>query len=460
MTNRKTETVVVCTIAAAGVLALAVYLSFPLRDSRHVEAALFFSLVGWIALALSYRMPVGISGNIAFIPFLSALAIAPSFPLVFGIAVAVYSSEYMQKRERIKALFNTAQYVLAISSAILAYTGFGGRTLTVSGGPRFVGPFVAGYATFLLLNTASVSLVISTASGKRFSSVWRQVAGGAVLYDLFAIPVVYGFGYVFVRWGPVFALGVAVLLFGLRQLYKTNYQLETLNRDLLQLIVSTVEARDPYTSGHSDRVSKYAALMCQFGLAPPRTTTRVILAALLHDVGKIHVEFAPLLTKPSKLSSDEFEIMKTHSAKGAALVANVSQFADLVPSILAHHEAWDGSGYPQGLIGEAIPLPARIIAIADTIDAMSTDRPYREGLTPDQIRAELVQQRGRQFEPVMIDSITSDAAWTRLSHCILEAQRELRILRKVPMDTLISVDVAVDPVDNARVSSPAATPCP
>ena len=202
MANRRTETVVALTIASAGILALTVYWVFPHADSRHVEAAVFFSLVGWLALALSYQMPVGVSGNISFIPFLSALALAPCFPLALGIATAVYLSEYMQRRERIKALFNTAQYVLAISAAILAYTAFGGRTLTSGGGARFVGPFVTGYATFLLLNTASVSLVISAANGKRFAGVWRQVAGGAVLYDLFAIPVVYGFGYVFVRWGP------------------------------------------------------------------------------------------------------------------------------------------------------------------------------------------------------------------------------------------------------------------
>jgi HD-GYP domain-containing protein (c-di-GMP phosphodiesterase class II) len=119
----------------------------------------------------------------------------------------------------------------------------------------------------------------------------------------------------------------------------------------------------------------------------------------LHDVGKIHEIYAPILRKPDKLTSEEWVIMKTHPIKSAELVSTVSQLRDLVDPVRHHHENWDGSGYPNGLAGEAIPLWARIITIADTIDAMMTDRPYRKALTVDLVRIELASMAGRQFDP-------------------------------------------------------------
>ena len=447
MTDSRTRRVVL-TVVVAALVAVALVATFaPWPALPQTKAAAFFALMGLLALALAYQMPVGVSGNISFIPFLSAIALSPNAALVLAITLAVSASELLQRRELLKGVFNTAQYALSISAAILVYTRMGGGTLDPSRKLLFVLPFVAAFATFLVLNTASVSLVIATAQEKPFGRVWKQVAGGAVLYDLFAIPVVYGFGYVFARWGALPALGVAVPLFGLRQLYKTNYQLETLNQDLLRLFVSTVEARDPYTSGHSERVADYARLICAAKRTGARSSERVVKAALLHDVGKIHEEFAPILRKPGRLTADEFEIMKTHAAKGAVLVGKVSQFADLVSSIHSHHESWDGSGYPDGLLGAQIPVAARIIAIADTIDAMSTDRPYRLGLAPDAIRAELIAQSGRQFDPDLVEKVTSPECWRVIAASVVGSQAELR---PAGLRLVSSQSAALDLVETSR----------
>jgi HD-GYP domain-containing protein (c-di-GMP phosphodiesterase class II) len=110
--------------------------------------------------------------------------------------------------------------------------------------------------------------------------------------------------------------------------------------------------------------------------------------------------------------------MKSHSEKGAALVSKVSQFLDLIPAIRAHHEAWDGTGYPNGLAGERIPLWARVITFADTIDAMTTDRPYREALATDSVRAEIVRQAGKQFDPRIAELLTSDLKWREMAATI------------------------------------------
>jgi HD-GYP domain-containing protein (c-di-GMP phosphodiesterase class II) len=153
-------------------------------------------------------------------------------------------------------------------------------------------------------------------------------------------------------------------------------------------------------------------------------------AALLHDVGKIHEIYAPILRKPDKLTQEEWAIMQTHSIKSAELVGTVSHLRHLVAPVRNHHENWDGSGYPDGLAGEEIPLESRIIMFADTIDAMTSDRPYRMALGEEAVRAEILRFRGKQFDPTICDRLLASPAFSLL---FAPAQRELtpRINRAV-----------------------------
>jgi len=138
-------------------------------------------------------------------------------------------------------------------------------------------------------------------------------------------------------------------------------------------------------------------------------------AALLHDVGKIHEEFAPLLRKEGRLTNEETALMQTHSAKSADLVGIISKFHGFIQdSVRHHHERWDGQGYPDGLSEKDIPLGARIILIADTIDAMTTDRPYRKRLPLDVVVSELEKCKGTQFDPELIDVVVASVAIRRL----------------------------------------------
>jgi HD-GYP domain-containing protein (c-di-GMP phosphodiesterase class II) len=138
-------------------------------------------------------------------------------------------------------------------------------------------------------------------------------------------------------------------------------------------------------------------------------------AALLHDVGKIHAEFAPLLQKEGKLSDEEWAIMKTHSAKSAELVSLFSRFQGyVVACVRHHHERWDGRGYPDGLSADAIPLGSRIITIADTIDAMTTNRPYRNALPLEVVLGELNRGRGSQFDADLIELTVNSVTVRRL----------------------------------------------
>lgn len=194
---------------------------------------------------------------------------------------------------------------------------------------------------------------------------------------------------------------------GLRSTYRSKHQLETTNKELLELFVYTVEFRDPYTSGHSQRVSRFSRIIAQLIRLGLKDIERISTAALLHDVGKIHEIFAPILLKPGRLTPDERAIMELHPIKSAELVAKISDLQDIVPAVRHHHENWDGTGYPDRLEGRDIPLGARMIRVADTIDAMTTDRPYRKALGEIEVRSELKKFREIQFDPAICDVLVA-----------------------------------------------------
>ena len=157
---------------------------------------------------------------------------------------------------------------------------------------------------------------------------------------------------------------------------------EVLFMDSIRAIANALDAKDPYTKGHSERVAAYALLVArEYGL-DERTIQKINIASLLHDVGKIGIE-DKILRKPGALTNDEFTQMKTHPSKGADILADIQQMAEMIPGIRHHHEKWGGGGYPSSLRNEQIPLIARIIGVADAFDAMTTNRPYQRAMDFD-----------------------------------------------------------------------------
>jgi putative nucleotidyltransferase with HDIG domain len=179
-------------------------------------------------------------------------------------------------------------------------------------------------------------------------------------------------------------------------------------------MVAAIEARDPYTSGHSRRVADKARVIARAVGLREKDIERIVAAALLHDVGKIHEVFGPILSKPGRLTPEEQVIMRTHPIKSAELAGKVTELRDVVPLIRHHHENWDGSGYPDGLKADGIPLGSRIIMFADTIDAMTTDRPYRAALDATSVRKELLRFRGTQFDPMICDALLRSPEYSKL----------------------------------------------
>ncbi len=166
----------------------------------------------------------------------------------------------------------------------------------------------------------------------------------------------------------------------------------------IQMLAGAVDEKDPYTRGHSDRVTRYSLMIAaQMNLdAAFMETLRI--SAQLHDVGKIGIEDR-ILKKPGALTAEEFEVMKTHTTKGANILRPVTQLADMLPGIELHHEALDGRGYPYGLTGDQIPLLARVIAVADTFDALTTNRPYQHAHTPEEALKIIQNLAGKRLHP-------------------------------------------------------------
>jgi len=191
-----------------------------------------------------------------------------------------------------------------------------------------------------------------------------------------------------------------------RQLADKHRQLKTGYIETIRALAEAVDAKDAYTRGHSERVGVYATKVArEMGMARERIE-RVYIAGLLHDVGKIGVRDA-VITKPDRLTDEEYEEIKAHPIIGARILEPISFLADVVPCVRHHHEWYDGStrGYPDQLRGDQIPLGSRVILVADTLEAMTSDRPYRKGLPLETVLAELHKYSGSQFDPVCVDAM-------------------------------------------------------
>lgn len=183
---------------------------------------------------------------------------------------------------------------------------------------------------------------------------------------------------------------------------KKSRENEELFLGIVKSLAAAIDAKDTYTNGHSVRVADYSAEIARRAGYDVSALQRIYITGLLHDVGKIGIPDA-IINKNGKLDDEEYAIIKTHPEKGAAILSNIQDMPELSIGARWHHERFDGKGYPEGLMGEDIPEMARIIAIADAYDAMTSNRSYRKGLPQEVVRAEIEKGRGTQFDPIFAE---------------------------------------------------------
>jgi HD-GYP domain-containing protein (c-di-GMP phosphodiesterase class II) len=190
------------------------------------------------------------------------------------------------------------------------------------------------------------------------------------------------------------------------QLKKAAHENHLLFVNSVRMLAAAIDAKDPYTRGHSERVARYSIGIGKNLSLPDKEMRNLRISALLHDVGKIGIDDR-ILRKPGALSDDEFEVMKGHPSKGAAIMSGVAQLIDIVPGMKYHHEKWSGGGYPDGLEGEQIPMQARIVAIADTFDAMTTNRPYQKAMEVGYVVEKIKSFAGTRFDPRVVEAFVA-----------------------------------------------------
>jgi hypothetical protein len=412
---------VIAVTVLAGACFSALYSVAPDLPANSLVAVLLLAVLAILAEVLCFLLPRATRGSIAIVPYLAMAILVPNWLAIVAVLSVKTITETANRSPFHKAVFNVAQLGVSLSVAILAFRALGGRSLLDITPPSLShvtlaagGPALVAFGLSYVLNSVLVCGAIAAETRNSIWLIWREAKSATVGLDLLICPPIFIFAWVYAAYGPIAAATLWVPFLGIRQSHRTNLELAQTNQELLELMVKSLEARDPYTSGHSRRVREFSRIIARAIGLSPREIEEVSRAALLHDVGKIHEKYAPILSKAEKLSPDEWALMKEHPGDGATLVATMSKLRDVVPSIRHHHENWDGTGYPDGIAGELIPMASRIIRFADTIDAMTTERPYRRPLTEAQVRAEIVRCRGTQFDPQIADRLLSSALWASL----------------------------------------------
>lgn len=408
-----------------GVVALTIAAGISASVAVHYPVNLL-PVLGFTALAVfleqgSTKLSLSAMGSVVFVIHISATIL---FGPIAGAIVAALStaiSEILFRRVFLKAAFNVSQKTLSVLVS--------GEVYLLLGGAVPFDPHDANWLAFVVLsvlyfatNSVLVAVAIALSSGRALGDVWSQNSRGSLGYDLLASGFAVMVAWFFQAFGAVGLVGILIPVVVVRSVYSMYHRLQAQSREMLELMVKAIEARDPYTSGHSVRVATLSRALAQEVKLPYDLVERIHTAALMHDVGKIHEEFAPLLRKAEKLTPEEERLMQSHPVRSAELVGVISALRGIVlDSVRSHHERWDGRGYPDGHAGEQIPLGARIIAIADTVDAMTTDRPYRRAATGERALEEVRRCSGAQFDPRLVHVATASPVFRALASAPHEA---------------------------------------
>src|SRR6267154_2761105 len=411
--------------------------------SKFWNAIAAFVILGIVSESFSFTIPVAnVRTSVSFVPFIASVALFEHpWPMLIGGVTALVADTFVRHKPLIRVWFNTAQFMLASGLCSLVYTALGGSVCLERFGflplpfACLPLPFACLVIVYFLVNHGSVALAVSLSSGVSVREAWDRIGKDALATDLLSSTLAVLLVFLYVKLDLP---GIVILVFPLflvRQLYQMNLQMQEELEEKLELMVKAMEARDPYTSGHSLRVSEYALAIARELRLSANDVDDIKRAALLHDVGKIYEEFAPLLRKEGKLTPDERMTMRTHVTRSAQLVETATRLRGSVQAMIRHHhENFDGSGYPDGLAGDDIPMWARIIMIADTIDAMTTDRPYRRAMNLARALEELEAFAGRQFDPQLVKLVSKSTSIRRL----LGTERSASAASETPRATCIA----------------------
>jgi putative nucleotidyltransferase with HDIG domain len=362
----------------------------------------FWCVIALVASALPVRMPRGTMVGVSIAPIIAATALGG--PVAGGWVAAIGTTEMRELRGRIPwygTLANHAGLILPALAAGWTIEALGSPS--ISDGPASFASTIVGAASFFLLNSILTALLVSLRTHQEFQSV---LVGDARVFSMSLLalsPLAWLMAqmYVVAWWA---SLLFALPLYTTRLAYHQFIEMREMFTQTIGALAEAVDKRDPFTSKHSWRVKTIAGDIGRVMRLSDAELEALEWGGLLHDVGKIGVPDNVLL-KQERLNREERMIMNAHPVLGAEIIAPVTKLSRELPIIRHHHEWYNGSGYPDRLIGDEIPLLARVLHVADAFEAMTAARPYRmTPLTPEQAVAELRKFAGIQFDPKVVDA--------------------------------------------------------
>ena len=368
--------------------------------------------------------------------------LTPTETMVLG-ALVTAAQCYWNRPERprtAQAIFNIASMVVAIAATERVYNATG--TIAHHMDPAI--RLSAATGTLFLLNTAPVAIAMALAERRPILPTWRECFFWSLPYYLGGAVVAQGASVLnrFVGWQTMLLTGpVVYLIYRSYRLYlerlenqkKHSEEVSGLHLRTIEALAMAIEAKDHTTHDHLQRVQVYAMALAQDLGMTAREQEALRAASLLHDIGKSVAVPEHIISKPGRLTPEEFEKMKIHPIVGAEILERVQFPYPVVPIVRAHHEKWDGTGYPSGLSGEDIPMGARILAAVDCLDALASDRQYRRALPLDEAMKIVQSESGKAFDPRVVQA---------LERVYVELEQQAQTLNQD--GTKLSVDLKVD----------------
>jgi len=363
------------------------------------------------AIAETFLIPLPKVGAVSVSFALTFSAILLTNPLTAAIITAagvIFRFPYADGRGRVhlfntplyKTIFNISQYIISAGVAGITYSFI---NKAINFGFVFLNPIAGALCliVFLLLNSFFMATLMSILLNENLAFIWKNYLLGFVSTSLVGLlGIVVAYSYHSFGTGGILLFFIPLML--ARYTFKLYLDMRKNYFETLNVLVRAIEANDTYTSGHSLRVSAYAEAIARQLSLPQNKIDLIKSAALLHDIGKIGID-KNILNKTGKLEKEEFEAIKTHPEIGASIISDLSYMSNISDIIRHHHERNDGRGYPDGLTYKDIPLETSILTIADSFDAMTTDRPYRYSLSLEDALQEIRDNAGTQFNPDIVD---------------------------------------------------------
>jgi putative nucleotidyltransferase with HDIG domain len=389
---------VACVLAVGVTFAVGTIPGSPVETLPLAAALLVLATIAQLRpIHLTQKMKMTVDDTATFA---AALLLSPGLALLVAAGATLLAYARRRQSPWFESVFNASTSGLATFAAAGVFGALGGdRGSVASYAPAVAAAAVVKY----LMHTALVDVAVALQLRRDPLTTWwpvhrRDLPQSLALYALGGLMAIVADAYPIAIF--LFALPVAGIFASMRE----TARLRTQTREAIVEMANLIDQRDRYTHGHSQRVADLAARIAAHLRMDPSQVELIREAGLLHDLGKIRTP-DDVLRKPARLDRDEQMEMRLHAEAGAELLRKLPEFWEGASLVRAHHERFDGSGYPRGLAGAEIPLEAAVIAVADAWDAMTSDRPYRKALDHAEARAELIRYRGSQWTPAVVDAL-------------------------------------------------------